>query len=227
VKPVRALRPIELDDALAMGESLPFAGFVVRRLRGAYPVDRWGLDLDLVQALTPAFRARFVIDRAGFEPLVDGPAMIVFNRRIGVVEQIVLTSAVNRSVGRIPRFPGIPDVAVVGPLLRSIGGVLDRTEEISGLLRAGELVSVGLMHEWVDRHHAGILSPETVTPALNLGVPVIPAAVIGHEFGLRWKVVCGKPIDPSPHHEPLAATRLAERARDAVQELLDEHHHRR
>ena len=220
---LRALRPPEVEDALAMGESLPFAGFLVRRARGTYSVDRWGLDLDVVRALTPLLRARFVIERSGFEPLGDGPAMIVFNRRIGFVEQLILTSAVNRSVGRIPRFVGVPDVAPIGPILRSLGGVLDRPDEVAGLLRAGELVSVGLMNEWVDRHHAGILSPEAVTPALNAGVPVGPAAVIGHEFGFRWKVVCGEPVEPSPHHEPLAATRLAERSRDAVQELLDEH----
>jgi hypothetical protein len=116
---------------------------ILRRLRGEYEVDEWGLDPDLVRTLLPLARLRWSIETLGAPHLpVDGPALVVYSRRIGVSEQAVLGTAVYRATHRVVRFVGVPDVAPVGPLLRRLGGVLRRADEIAGLLRAGEVVAM-------------------------------------------------------------------------------------
>jgi hypothetical protein len=46
--------------------------------------------------------------------------------------------------------------------------------------------------------------------------------VTGREIGRRWHLVVGAPLDHPSSRGPLAAAELAERARAAVQTLLDD-----
>jgi hypothetical protein len=197
---------------------------LLRRLRGEYEVDEWGLDPDLVRTLLPLARLRWSIETLGapHQP-VDGPALVVYSRRVGVSEQAVLGTAVYRATHRVVRFVGVPDVAPVGPLLRRLGGVLRRADEIAGLLRAGEVVGVPLGHEVLSRRAAGPARAELLQPALAAGVPVVPVAMLGVEVGWRWRVAVGPAISHSSSRAPLAAAELAEQVRDAVQDLIDEH----
>ena len=119
------------------------------------------------------------------------------------------------------RWVGIPDVVPVGPGLRRLGGVLDRPDEIAGLLRAGEVVGLSLGREPARRHHAGALHPEVLAPVVETGAKVVPVAVDGRELGRRWRVVVGEALEPAVHPGPLAVADLAEQARAAVQHLLD------
>lgn len=192
-----------------------------RRAAGTFPVDPWGLDTDLVALLAPVARLRWDIDVTGRLDLPDGPVALVMNRRFGLSEPWVVAEAMRRVADRHVRFVGVPDVAPVGPALRRLGAVLDRPDEIAGLLRAGEMVGLGLSLEPRRRHHAGGLHPEVLAPVVETGAPVVPVAVLGRELGRRWRVVIGEPVQPAVHPGPLAVADLAEHTRLVVQSLLD------
>ena len=193
-----------------------------RRVDGTFTVDPWGLDADLVELLAPAARLRWDIDVAGQLDLPEGPVALVMNRRFGLSEPWVVGEAVRRVAQRHVRFVGVPDVAPVGPALRRLGAVVDRPDEIAGLLRAGEVVGIPLALEPRHRHHAGGLHPEVLAPVVAAGAPVVPVAVVGRELGRHWRVVIGEPVRPAVHAGPLAVADLAEHTRLAVQSLLSE-----
>lgn len=213
----------DLPSAGEAERALPLGDALVRRVRGEYHLDEWGLDDDLVRTLLPVARFRWSIDLVGAPHLpLDGPALLVFNQRAGISERSVLATAVHRATARVVRHPGVPDLAPVGPVLRRLGGVLRRPDEIAGLLRAGRLVAVPLRRE-LSRHAAGAAPAELLAAALETGTPVVPVALAGSEVGWRWKVAVGATIETDRRRGPLATSELAERARQAVQELLDEH----
>jgi hypothetical protein len=209
--------PLARPARLSAGDAL------VRRFRGEYEVDEWGLDEDLVRALIPLARARWAIETVGANRLpLGGRALLVYSRR-GFSEPAILSSALHRATSRVVRHPGIVDRAPIGPLVRRLGGVVGRSDEIAGLLRAGGVVAVPLRREVLSRRAAGPAPADRLERALALEVPVLPVAVVGFEAGRRWQVAIGPAITVSPARAPLAARDLAERARDSVQNLLDDH----
>lgn len=196
---------------------------VGRRLRGDYDIDEWGLDPDLVNLADPLLALRWDIRVDGIERLpAVGGAVLVFNRRAGLSEPWVLARGIRRASGRFVRTVGVPDVAPAGPLLRRLGGVLDRPDEIGGLLRAGQLVGLPLSRELRSRDRTGALEVSRIGAAVATGVPVVPVAVVGRELGRAWRLVVGQPVDPVRRGGPLAAAELAEATRAAVQTLLDD-----
>ncbi|MBX3284440.1 MAG: hypothetical protein KF703_03775 [Actinobacteria bacterium] len=193
-----------------------------RRARGAFDVDEWGLDPELVALVDPALSLRWDIDVVGAEQLpAVGGAVLVFNRRVGVSEPWVLARGVRLATGRFVRTVGVPDVAPVGPVLRRFGGVLDRTDEIAGLLRAGQLVGLPMARSLRGRLQAGALEVERLQAAIATGSPVVPVALHGREVGRSWRVVLGDAIRPGTGG-PLDAVELADATRQAVQDLLDD-----
>ncbi len=196
---------------------------VGRRVRGDYDIDEWGLDPDLINLADPLLALRWDTQVSGIERLPTvGGAVLVFNRRAGVSEPWVLARGIRRASGRFVRTVGVPDVAPVGPLLRRLGGVLDRTDEIAGLLRAGQLVGLPLARELRSRGCAGSLEVSRIGAAIATGAPVVPVALVGREVGRAWRIVVGQPVDPVTRGGPLAAAELAEATRAAVQTLLDD-----
>ena len=194
-----------------------------RRWDGTNVVDPWGLDHDLVALLDPVMDLRWSIGVDGAERIpAEGPAVVVANRRFGVSEPLVLGRALRKTTGRTARVLGVPDVAPFGPALRRVGGAVDRPEELGALLRAGEVVMVGLGVSLRLRHRAGSLDPRSLEPALRQRVPVLPAAVIGQELGRNWRVVIGDALPLPAGAGPLAVAELAESARAGVQAILDE-----
>lgn len=191
-----------------------------RRLSGDFEVDPWGLDRDVIDAVGPLARARWRVDLSG-RPLPDGPAVIVFNRRVGLSEPIVVAEALRRSTGRDLRVVGLPDVPVAGPTLRRFGSVLDHPEEVASLLRDGALVGVPLGLELRHRHRAGPLSPEAIASVVSTGVPVVPVVAVGREVSRAWRVVVGEALPPAEGDHPLSLVTLADDAQAAVQSLLD------
>lgn len=194
-----------------------------RRSRGEHAIDEWGLDPELVSMADPLLGVRWdiTVDGADRLPIV-GPAVLVFNRRLGVSEPWIVARGVRRACGRFVRTVGVPDIAGVGPLLRRFGGVLDRTDEIAGLLRAGQLVGLPMGRELWSRDEVGYLDVDRLEAALETGAPVVPVALIGHELGRSWRVVLGEPVPTPVDAGPLAAVELAEATRRAVQSLVDE-----
>ena len=191
-----------------------------RRLAGDFEVDPWGLDRDVVEAATPLARLRWTIDVSG-RPLPEGPAIVVFNRRFGLSEPIVVAEAVRRSAARSLRIVGLPDVPLVGPTLRRFGSVLDHPEEVASLLRDGALVGMPLGLELRHRHQAGPLAADLLAPVITADVPVVPVVAVGREVGRTWRVVVGEALPPVEGDHPLSVVTLAEDARAAVQSLLD------
>ncbi len=194
-----------------------------RRAAGAFDIDEWGLDPELVALADPVLALRWDLEVTGAERLpAVGGAVLVFNRRLGVSEPWVLARGVRQATGRFVRTTGVPDVAPLGPFLRRFGGVLDRTDEIAGLLRAGQLVGLAMARNVRTRERTGRLDVEQLEASLATGTPVVPVALVGREAGRAWKVVVGEPVAPPASAGPLAATELAEATRSAVQALLDD-----
>lgn len=193
------------------------------RVGGQFEVDPWGYDSDLVELLDPVLGLRWSVSVEGDEHVpAEGPFVLVANRRIGASEPLVLARGVRRATDRRVRFLGIPDVPVAGPLLRRIGGAVDRPAELRTLLRAGHPVAVPLSRRLHPRRVAGELHPEVLVPALELGVPVLPVAVIGRELFRNWRVCLGEPVPHPDRLGPLGLADMAERVEAAVQSLLDE-----
>jgi hypothetical protein len=196
--------------------------FARRRLDGTYAVDEWGLDRDVVAAVSPLLGLRWNVEAFGADVLpVRGPVVLVANSRLGWSEPFVLARGIRLATDRFVRVAAVPDVAPVGPLLRRLGGVLSRPDEVAGLLRAGEMVAV-MLGQTLRRDRAGAVRPDLLAPALATGADVVPVALVGREIGRRWKVVVGPAIERPVGRGPLAAADLADRARRGVQSLLDD-----
>ncbi|HEX9683860.1 MAG TPA: hypothetical protein VGA13_12320 [Acidimicrobiales bacterium] len=212
-----------LPDVESEAQNASIVDLLRRRITGAFETDEFGLDVELMQIFDPLVSLRWNIEvkNAGVVPAI-GPAVIVANRRFGVSEPIVLGRGVRLATGRRARFLGVPDIAPVGPILRRVGGAVDRPEELHSLLRLGHVVTLSLKRSIRQRGKAGTVPAFSLEPALALGVPVIPAAVIGREVGRRWHVVLGDPIPRLSGSGPLAMAELADEARMRVQALLDE-----
>jgi 1-acyl-sn-glycerol-3-phosphate acyltransferase len=214
-------RPQPSEAAPPPSSAAP-GGAVRRRLRGEVTVDPWGLDPEIADLVRQAstLAIRITVDGPATLP-ADGPCVVVVNRRFGVVEPFVALRAVHEATGRRARFLGWAP-GPLDTLWRRCGGAVDRPEELAGLLRAGEMVLLPLGAERRSRRRAGSLSPERLAPALHLGVPVIPLALVGNELTGQWTAYVGEPVPPPTGSSPLAQFDLAAGARGAVQALLDE-----
>lgn len=210
------------DVVDAVGARAP-VDLLRRRLNGTHTVDEWGLDADLLAMVDPLVGIRWDLRVEGADAIPsDGPVVLVVNRHVGVSEPFVVAQAVRRETGRIVRFLGVPDVAPVGPVLRRLGGALGRSDELSGLLRAGSAVVVALDRSMRSRRRAGFLPPGSMAPVLAQGAAVFPVAAVGRELGRRWTVIVGDEVPRPPGRSPLAVAELADAARTEVQVLLDE-----
>jgi 1-acyl-sn-glycerol-3-phosphate acyltransferase len=196
-----------------------------RRVAGTYEVDPWGLDLEVVEALSPLAGLRWGIEVDCAERLpAEGPALVVANRRFGLSEPFVVARGLRLATGRPVRFAGAPDVSPVGPVLRRLGAVLGRPDEIAGLLRAGAIVGVPCAPVPRPGRHVGAVPVDLVAPAVELGVPVVPVALLGRELGRQWRVRVGRPVPRPATVGPLAVAELADAARAELRRLLLEAH---
>jgi hypothetical protein len=145
------------------------ATLAARRVQGTFPIDPWGLDVDLLTMLAPLTPLRWSITVTGDDVLDTGPALLVAPRRLAApTEPVLIAAAVMRATGRPLRVLGVPDIAPIGPMLRRLGGVVDHPAEAAGLLRAGHLV----------------LSRR----ALEVDAPIVAVRTRGWELGRRWSV---------------------------------------
>ncbi len=157
-----------------------------------------------------------------------GPALLVCNRALGLVEPLALTVAVrvdaatpcaDRRSSRTCRSSAISSTSSVGSA---------RTTKTSRRCCApGHLAAVPLSPTWLSR---GVGTPPLGLLVAALGYPVIPVAVLaGGPLGLPikpWRVIIGAPLDIDPvagqFHagDPLGAAELAEAARAGVRALM-------
>jgi len=200
----------------------PVRALVRRRIDGSYTIDEWGFDSDALEVFDRVADVRWSVSFGGGVHVPHhGGVLLVANRRPPASVPILVAHAVHEATGRRVRFAGIPDRAPTGPLLRRIGGVLDRPDEIMGLLRDGHLVAVFASAER-RTGRVGAVHPRLVAPALALGVPVLPVAAMGKPFTRAWRVEVGADLPRRRQAGPLAEVELAEAAREGIQTLLDE-----
>jgi hypothetical protein len=201
--------------------SLSPAVFARRRFDGTHHVDEWGLDPDIVELVSPLVGLRWSVEAQWPERIPStGPAVLVHNRAIGVSEPVVLARGVRRATGRHVRTAGLIDLAPIATVGRTLGAVVDRPDELTGLLRAGHLVGLPLGRD-IRPRRAGGLAASALAPALATGAPVVPVALVGREVGRRWRLLVGAPIAHPPGRGPLAVADLVDAARAEVQALLD------
>ena len=116
---------------------------VQRRLHGTYVVDEWGCDTEVLDAVSHLAKLRWQVSIGGAEHVPPfGPAVLVCNTRPFTAMPLLMALALHLRTGRAVRVAGVPDIAPFGPALRRIGGVLSRSDEVAGLLRAGHVVTV-------------------------------------------------------------------------------------
>jgi 1-acyl-sn-glycerol-3-phosphate acyltransferase len=197
---------------------------VRRRVDGSYVVDEWGFDPDFVALLSPLVEARWQISVDGAEHIPqEGAAVLVANRRFGMSEPFAVASAVWQATGRIVRVLGVPDIAPIGPVLRRMGAVQDRPDELAGVLRAGQLALVFLDRQLRMGARVGQIGRGALVPAVELGVPVVPVAVTGRELSRRWRVQVGAPVvaRTASGSGPLAVAETIDAVRAEIQEIID------
>lgn len=181
---------------------------VRRRVEGTYDLDPWGLDVDATRLAGRVAAMRWRATVSGIEHVpAEGPALLIANRRLGWSEPAVVASAVARKTGRIIRPVGGIEVDPIGGLLRRLGALPARPDEIAAALRAGNLVLVPTRREPL-RHRPGHLPIELLAPAVAARVPLVPVAVVGWEPGWRWSVQIGAPVVAGPPVERRADTRV-------------------
>jgi 1-acyl-sn-glycerol-3-phosphate acyltransferase len=198
---------------------------VIRLPRSWYPadsVDEWGRDAHLIELLTPAATMRWDVSIGGVHHLPKrGGALLVTNSRQFSLSAIYAAWALTREIGRPVRFGGRPDIVPFGPLLQRLGGLLNKPEEISGALRAGELVVVSAKGTR-DPRHAGVIDPKLVATAIASRTPVYPVASITSMFGRAARVEVGPAVRPRRKRRgPLAELELAELTQLHIQRLID------
>ena len=200
-----------------------------RRMGGRYPIDPHGFDPQLQDMLAPLLGLGMRVDVEGAEHIPErGPALLVCNRALGLVEPLALTVAVRARRGRRLRIVGVPDLPLVGDALHKLGGIGPYHGDLAALLRAGHLAAVPLGPTWLAR---GVGTPPLGLLVAALGYPVIPVAVLaGGPLGLPirpWRVIVGAPLDIDPVAgqyvvgDPLGGAELAEAARVGVRALVD------
>jgi hypothetical protein len=213
-----------IDADRTLGSDSPLAA-LRRRLDGRYAVDELGADPHLMDVVAPlGAPVRVRVDRAEHLPRT-GPALIVANRGLGLLEPLVLILAVRRAIGRRLRVVGAPGLPVIGPAFAKLGAVGSSPTDVAALLRAGHLAAAPLGPSWTHRGRVGD-APRTLLAA-TLGFPVIPVGVRpGGPLGLpvrAWNVTVGAPLLPpagTAPDDPLAAAEISEAVRHAVHDLL-------
>jgi 1-acyl-sn-glycerol-3-phosphate acyltransferase len=170
-------------------------------------------------------RIRFEVELIGAGRIpAEGPALLVANRQLGLSEPAVVALGVHDATGRRVRVVALPDLPIIGDVARRLAAAIDQPLDSLSLLADGQLALTGLGRRPLNgpsrASGAGSISAGTTASALDLGVPVLPIAVVGSEFGRRWRVVVGQPIEPPPLRTRDRARRFADDTRIAVQRLL-------
>lgn len=211
------------SDRVHDSPSLP--SLIRRRWSGRYALDPFGLDPQLSDAVAPLLRSIVRVDVSGAEHIPQiGPAVLMMNRGVGIVEPTALSVAVLRATGRRVRVTGAPMLPLLGTALRRFGAISSTADDVHMALSAGHLVIVPMAQTW--------LGGGAGTPPLELLQSIMEFAVIpvgvrpGGPLGTTiapWRVRVGAPVQlevDAPIGDPLGAAELGEAVRRAVDTLL-------
>jgi hypothetical protein len=186
-------------------------------------VDDWGRDPHFVGRVWTLSRLRWNVAVNGHRqlPKRDGALIVVSARRFALAPVFAALS-IGGAVGRPVRFVGRPDIAPIGPVMQRLGGLLARADEITGALRAGQLVVMGADPTTHPRH-IGHVDHRLVGAAVAAGTKVFPAATASVPFLRGARVEIGPEVRPDRRRRgPLIELELADALERAIQQLLDE-----
>jgi len=194
--PVTELRPRRAPESL----SGKIAGFVRKRLTGDYPVDDFGFDPELTDAVVlPPMRMIyekwFRVEVTGAANLpVDSGALIVANHSGTLPWDAAMTAIAvhdNHPNGKHLRMLGADllfKVPVLGTFARRTGQTLACGADAQRLLRSGEIVGVwpegfkGIGKPFSERYRLQRFGRGGfVATAMKAGVPIIPCSIVGAE----------------------------------------------
>jgi 1-acyl-sn-glycerol-3-phosphate acyltransferase len=176
------------------------AGFVRKRLTGDYPVDDFGFDPQLTDAmimppLRMIYEKWFRVEVTGAANLpVDSGALIVANHSGTLPWDAVMTAIAvhdNHPNGKHLRMLGadlVFKVPMLSALARRTGQTLACGADAQRLLRSGELVGVwpegfkGIGKPFGERYQLQRFGRGGfVRTAMKAGVPIIPCSIVGAE----------------------------------------------
>jgi len=187
-----------------------------------HSVDDWGRDPRFVEQASRLARLRWDVAVDGEQHLPRrGGALLVASSRRYSLSALFATLAIGEIIDRPVRFVGRPDSAPVGDVLRRIGGLLARRDEIAGALRHHEIV---LMTAAPTGHarEAGAVDHALVAAAVATGVPVYPVATLSSRSSRAARVKIGPQVRPAHDRRgPLAEVELADATQRSLQRLLD------
>lgn len=220
-----AIEPLGQLEIERVSRAEPLLDALRRRCGGHYPIDPFGLDAQIADAVQPLFRAAIRVRVVGEQAVPkQGPALVVANRGVGAVEPIALGLAALQASGRRLRNVGAPRLPFVGAATRRLGAIAGSEHDVLAALHAGHIVGVPLAPSGL-RIHAGD-APAALATALTHS-PIVPAAVVprGRVGALTgsWEVRFGSLVtlpDPYDPRDPLTAGRFADAMQDAVAALL-------
>lgn len=200
----------------ALPPPTPWQDQVRRRWAGDFTVDPWGLDPEFHDTAIRIGRVRWnvTVEGEGHIP-AEGPALLLVERHLGLSEAWVVATGVRLATPRRVRTVGVPGVRWFETALRRSGAALAHPEEVTGLLRDGHLVALGLRPAPISRR-PGAVDPELVIPALAQNAPILPVATYGNELARNWTVQIGAPVALSHDGGRLAAVEHVEAARDQI-----------
>jgi len=158
--------------------------------------DPFGLDLELRQRVTPAFRFlhdrywRVEADGARHVP-AEGPALLIANHSGALpFDGAMVVTTVDGARRRVVRFLYDRFVETIPPLdsfYRKMGGVTASRENAQALLRMGEPVLLfpegisGVAKPFSERYRLRPFSAGFARLAMQYDVPVVPVAIVGAE----------------------------------------------
>ncbi len=184
-----------LDEAVAAGLS-----FLRRRLTGDYPVDDFGFDPDLTDAVLmapfrPLYERWFRVETRGLEHVPDDGGVLMVANHSGTLPLDGIMTALalhdHHPAKRHLRPLGadlLLGMPFLGSLARKSGTTLACVPDAERLLAAGELVGVwpegykGLGKPFKDRYKLQRFGRGGfVAAALRTGAPIVPTAIVGAE----------------------------------------------
>jgi hypothetical protein len=189
---------------------------------GRGTVDDWGRDPHLIALLSPFTRLRWNVSVGGVEHLPSRTgALLVTNARRFSLSSVYTALALSEASGRPVRFVGRPDISPVGPLMRRIGGLLARPDEVECALREHQLVVLSTAATRSPRH-AGAIDPHYIRAAMVTGTTIHPVASMSSPIARGARVEVG-PVQRTRRKRrgPLAEIELAEAVQHHLQRMLD------
>jgi len=172
---------------------------LVRRLKGEYETDEWGLDWDFMEALRPfldfLYKIYWRVEITGVDQLPDyGPAVLVGNHsgQLPWDGIMILTALLNEHTAqrtvRVLHEDWFARLPLMATFLAKIGQVKMSLGNATALLQADEVVCVfpegnlGLGKTFKDRYRlAHFGSSDFVKAALSANSPIYPVSVVGGE----------------------------------------------